>query len=596
MTEARPQIDSPDVPEQAVLAIQRELDVHPVVARILVGRGIDTPAQAKKFLRPRLGDLRPPKGLSGFEKAMERLCQAVETKERIGVFGDYDADGATAAAILTLFLREIGQTCDTQVAHREGGYGVTKDVVDSFAASGCSVIVTVDCGTKDIAAITHASNQAMDVIVVDHHTVPEDVANHPAFALVNPMLPCSTFPFAAMASAGLAFYMVAGLRSALVKKDHHLTGDWPDVRQYLDLAAIGTVADQVPLTEENRILVSAGLARLNQTHRPGIDALLKMARPAKRKGGGNGNGATDTIDARTIGFTIAPRLNAPGRLGDATPALEVLLAKDDTAEQAATAVETANKLRRKEHTRVLKQAREQLVGTTPEDHVFVYGEDWPVGVLGIVAARLREEYQKPAFVISWDAAVGETRGSARCGPECHLVKLLDQCSEALLRYGGHPGAAGFTVKPDSIEAFSLLLTKHLANLKSSSSQTDSLMVDAELSVDEIDMALVSSMSLLEPFGQANEMPKVVLRKIHIVSFRAVGDGSHAKLVVAGEGGNTISAIAFGLASKVEQCGSYVDLLCYPVVNTWMGNKSVELSIQDIWPADGGSIAKHPATA
>jgi single-stranded-DNA-specific exonuclease len=406
------------VDEHAAAKLASALRVHAATARCLVARGIYEPGAAKSFVDPRLAALRPPTGLAGLGSAVERIVDAVAKGDRIGVFGDYDVDGVTTTALLTSFLRDVGAHVDAAVARRDAGYGFTPAAAADFADRGCRLIVTGDCGTSDQVAIGAAAARGVDVVVIDHHTVPAAGTIHPALALVNPFCHDSTFPFRGMASVGLGFYVAGAVRTALRDRGWFKGRPEPDVRDLLDLVALGTVADLVPLSEENRILTAIGLQRLQARTRPGIAALLTAA----------GVGPDKEIDARTIGWQLAPRLNAPGRLGAAEPALALLLAGADTAEERATAIDQANTDRREVQEKVTKEALEQIGEADPGPAIVLAGEGWPPGVVGIVAAKLVEKYKRPAFVIGVDPETGVGRGSARTAGGVNLYKALTEAA------------------------------------------------------------------------------------------------------------------------------------------------------------------------
>jgi len=409
--------------------------IRPATARCLVARGVTEPDAAKGFIDPRLAALRPPAGLAGMAKAVERIAHAVERGERLGVFGDYDVDGITTAATLTSFLRGVGAEVEVAVARRDAGYGFTVAAAEDFATRGCALIITGDCGTSDVAAIEAARARGVDVIVVDHHTVPTDAAAHPAIALVNPLRADSSFPFRGMASVGLAFYVAASVRTELRDRGWFRARPEPDVRELLDLVALGTIADLVPLSAENRILTSLGLRRLQARARPGIAALLATA----------GVELDREVDARTVAWKLAPRINAPGRLGAAEPSLALLLAGADAAAERAQALEAANAERRAIQDRVMTEALAQVGDRDPGPAIVLAGEGWPSGVVGIIAAKLVDKFQRPAFVVGIDPDTGLGRGSARTTSGINLYTALAEAAPHLDRFGGHAAAAGFTV-------------------------------------------------------------------------------------------------------------------------------------------------------
>ncbi|MCB9565261.1 MAG: DHH family phosphoesterase, partial [Kofleriaceae bacterium] len=419
-----------DVDLEAVARLQAALRVRPATARCLAGRGVGEPDDARRYLEPRLGGLRRPEGLAGFHDAVERVVRAVVTGERVGVFGDYDVDGVTTAALFTSFLGAVGVAVEARVARRDAGYGFGEADAAHFAATGCQLVITGDCGTSDLVAVAAARAAGMDVVVVDHHTVPPADTPHPANVLVNPFRADSTFPFRGLASVGLAFYLVAAVRTRLDEQgwfEGARAASRPDVRELLDLVALGTVADLVPLRGENRILARFGIERLASGPRPGVAALLRSA----------GVDPMRPIDERTVAWKLAPRLNAPGRLGDADPSLRLLLAPADQADRWATALEEANASRRELQDRVLEEALGMLDGHEPGPAIVVAGRGWPAGVVGIVAAKLVDLYRRPSFVVAIDPDTGVGRGSARTAGGVDLYRALAACAPRMVRFGGH---------------------------------------------------------------------------------------------------------------------------------------------------------------
>ncbi|HTE55283.1 MAG TPA: single-stranded-DNA-specific exonuclease RecJ [Kofleriaceae bacterium] len=573
-----------DVHGGTVSALSAALGVRQVTARCLAGRGIVDPGLARSYLEPRLAELRPPAGLAGLSRAVDRLCRAVCAGERIGCFGDYDVDGVTTTALVAGFLRQLGASALARVARRDAGYGFGEADARWFADNGVSVVVTGDCGTSDVAAIRLAAGLGVDVIVIDHHTVPDqapgadgEVAPHPAFALINPLRNDSTFPFRGMASVGLAFYVMQRMRTRLRELGYFASAGRgarpePDLREWLDVVAIGTIADLVPLSGENRILTHAGLRRLSERRRPGLAALLARA----------GVGLDQVVDERVVGWKLAPRLNAPGRLGDAEPALALLLAQDrGEAEAAAEALERANVERRAEQDRVTAEALASLGESgTDGPALIVAGCGWPSGVVGIVAARLVDAYRRPAFVIAIDAATGIGRGSARSAGGVNLYRALERAAPHLVRYGGHAAAAGLTVAADRIPALRESLFAAVAE-QAEAGGAGEHSADAEVELGEVDERLADELASLAPFGKGNEQPVLVGRGLRVRDSRRVGDGSHLKLVLEGAGGAVRAGIAFGLGDRDPGPGSAIDCAFSAGISTWGGGRSVELHIREL---------------
>jgi single-stranded-DNA-specific exonuclease len=568
------------VDETLVSKLAGALRVRPATARCLVARGVSEPRDAQGFIDPRLAALRPPAGLAGLARAVVRIADAVVRGERIGIFGDYDVDGVTTAALLTAFLRAAGATVEVAVARRDAGYGFTAAAAMDFAARGCRIIVTGDCGTSDLEAIAVAAAQAIDVIVVDHHTVPAADTPHPAMSLVNPYRADSTFPFRGMASVGLAFYVAAAVRTELRERryfEHGSPGSRgarpePDVRELLDFVALGTIADLVPLASENRILTALGLRRLQSRARPGVAALLAAAGVDEER----------DVDARTVAWKLAPRINAPGRLGAAEPSLALLLADAATAPERAQALEAANTERRAIQDRVMTEALELLGDRDPGPAVVIAGEGWPAGVVGIVAAKLVDRYQRPAFVVGIDPETGLGRGSARTAGGVNLYRALCEAAPWLERYGGHAAAAGFTVRRESIGSLCESLGSACAKLAAGSGPVPAGRdVDAEVRLAEVDERLAQELAGLGPFGQENPSPVLVTRNVRVTAARRVGDGSHLKLTLEDDRSTTRSAIGFQMGDREVDVGARVDLAFLPTISTWQGRRSAELELTDL---------------
>lgn len=566
------------VDEALVSKLAGALRVRPATARCLVARGMTEPRDAQGFIDPRLAALRPPIGLAGMSRAVGRIADAVIAGHKVGVFGDYDVDGVTTAALLTSFLRAVGATVEVAVARRDAGYGFTPAAAADFAARGCAVIITGDCGTSDLDAIAAAAAHGIDVIVVDHHTVPGTEAPHPALALVNPYRADSTFPFRGMASVGLAFYVVAAVRTELRERrffersGSHPGRPEPDVRELLDLVALGTIADLVPLASENRILTALGLRRLQSRARPGVAALLAAAGVAEER----------EVDARTVAWKLAPRINAPGRLGAALPSLALLLADAASAAEHAQALEAANSERRALQDRVMAEALELLGERDPGPAVVLAGEGWPCGVLGIVAAKLVDRYQRPAFVVGIDPETGIGRGSARTAGGVNLYRALCEAAPWLDRYGGHAAAAGFTVRREAVAPLCESLAAVCGRLAAGSGPVAAGRdVDAEVRLADVDERLAQELAGLGPFGQDNPSPVLVTRNVRVSAARRVGDGSHLKLTLEDDRATTRTAIGFQLGDREVDVGARVDLAFLPTVSTWQGRRSAELELSDL---------------
>jgi single-stranded-DNA-specific exonuclease len=560
---------SPPEPSAAV-ELSQALGLSPLTAQLLLNRGVRTQEVARRYLEPRLADLRRPDGelpMAGFGAALERLDRALAAGETIGIFGDYDVDGVTSCALLTTFLRGAGGRVVPRVARRDAGYGFGLDDVRAFAEAGCGVIVTCDLGTSDHDALADARARGIHTIVVDHHQVPDREPE--ALALINPHQPACRFPFKGLASVGVAFYLAAALRTRL--RDRASAVEPPDPRQLLDLVAVGTVADMAPLTEENRILVYQGLKRLREAPRPGLLALARVA--------GLEDGVRRTAD---IGLRLGPRLNAPGRLGAAQLALDLLLAPDEaSATELALKCEEANKKRQEVQERVFTEALAQAEALVRNDHpvLVVAGEGWHAGVVGIVAARLVERFHRPAAVIALDGVQG--RGSMRTSHGFNLHAALKASHELLVRYGGHAQAAGLTVDQARIPELRVRLQELARQHLGAQAPTRVLQVDAEVGLDKIDEPLASELRRLEPYGVGNPEPLLAARGLVLERARAVGNQNGHLQVTLRDGLHARDGIGFNLAENAPDAGSRVRAAFFPELDTFRGVTRVRVRLREI---------------
>jgi single-stranded-DNA-specific exonuclease len=549
------------VDDVIVGALAAELKVRPLTARILLGRGIVEVAHAVRFLAPRLADLRPPDGMADLPNAVERLVTALGAGETIGVFGDYDVDGVTTAAVLATTLRALGGKVIPRCASRDAGYGLGPDDVARFAADGCTVLVTGDCGTSDHEALRAARARGLDVVVIDHHQLPEGRSE--AFALINPRRPDDAFPFKGLASCGVAFYLAASLRTRL--RESHPSFD---PRELLDLVALGTIADVVPLVDENRVLVAHGLLALGARKRPGIAAL---AAKAERPEG--------PITAHDVGFRFAPRLNAAGRLGEAQLALDLLLAPDAaTAERLANELEDKNVERQRIQEIVWAEALAAAADHETAPAIVVGAEGWHPGVVGIIAARLVDKFARPAVVVGFRG--GEGRGSARTVPGFDLFAALSRSSDHLSRFGGHAAAAGMSVTSANLDAFRRQFGAAIG-AQATGRAAPTVHVDAVVGLAELDVSFTEELARLGPFGAANAEPVFALRGVTTQATRLVGKG-HLQLTLMDRGAVS-EAIAFGMADRDPGTGAAVDLLATAELDTFRGTRRARLKVRHLFP-------------
>jgi single-stranded-DNA-specific exonuclease len=550
----------------------RELGVPPLLARLLAARGITTPAAANGFLNARLSEhLRSPMLFRHMPAAAERVLRAMNSGERIGIYGDYDVDGISGSAILVRFLRALGHEPALYIPHRlRDGYGVSAAGVRTLAAAGARVMITVDCGGVSHREITLAATLGMDTIVCDHHQVSGTPL--PAHAVLNPIEADAGFPFRGLCGAGVAFYLALGIRLRLREAGHT---NLPDLRRYLDLVTLGTIADIVPLVEENRVLVKHGLRELMQTQRPGLVALKAVS------------GVTD-VSTSVVGFRLAPRLNAGGRLADATRAVELLTTEDRArAEELAADLDQENRARQTIEQEILQEALFQVErdGYLAERRSIVLASSgWHPGVIGIVASRLVDRFYRPTVLLAVDAETGVARGSGRSIRGLNLYGALQACRHLVEGFGGHRMAAGLSIRQEQIPAF----TEHFEAAVRAATRPEDFIpettVDAELSFAEIGDRLVQDLAQLEPHGPGNPEPVFLTRGVTVMSHRIVGE-SHLKLYLR-HGDRPLSAIGFGMADLPLENGASLDILFSPELNEWNGSTSLQLRLRDLRAAAG----------
>jgi single-stranded-DNA-specific exonuclease len=550
--------------EGLVARLATQARLRPLTARILVARGISELPQLGRFLEPRLADLRKPDGIADLDRALVRLIAAIRRGERVGVFGDYDVDGVTTAAILTLALRALGADVVPRVASRSSGYGLSPADAARFADGGCQVVVTGDCGTSDHEAIALCQDRGVDVVVIDHHQVPEGPTR--AHALINPHRADDRFPFKGLASCGVAFYLAAALRSRL-RAEGHAAAETFDPRHLLDLVAMGTLADLVPLVDENRILVAAGMRELAQRRRPGLQALMELCEL--------GSEPPTTTD---VSFRITPRLNAAGRLGEAQLALDLLLAPDEaTGRQLAQTLDDVNRERQRIQELVWQEAQKEAEGCAGQAAVVVGAEGWHHGVVGIIAAKLVERYRRPAVVVGFKD--GQGRGSARTVDGFNLYTALHACREQLTVFGGHAAAAGMSLTIDRLPAFRAAFAAAAAAHFSPGRETPAVEVDAEVELHELDLPQAEELGRLAPFGAANAEPLLAIPGLVARATRVVG-AKHLQLTLS-RGAAVGDAIAFGMADRDPGEGSAVDVIGIAEVDSYRGYRRTRLRVRHL---------------
>lgn len=564
--------------ERAALGMAQRLAIPEIVARVLVGRGIDEDA-APGFLEPRLREQLPdPSHLRDMDKAAARLAHAVMKGELVAIFGDYDVDGATSSAVLYRFLTQAGGKARFYIPDRvKEGYGPNAPAMRRLKAEGASVIVTVDCGTTAHEPIEEATRAGVEVIVVDHHAAEPKLP--PALAVVNPNRIDETSPHRQLAAVGVAFLLAVAVNRVLRAQGWYARVAEPDLLDLLDLVALGTVCDVVPLTGLNRVLVAQGLKVIQQRRKPGLVALAEVAR------------LTDRCGAYHLGFLLGPRVNAGGRVGEADLGAR-LLTTDDPGEARAIAarLDALNRERQAIEAAVLEAAHAQVAAAGEAGPlVLVAGEGWHQGVIGIVAGRLREHYERPACVVAFEGDVGKGSGRSANGFDLGAAIIAARQSGLLVNGGGHIQAAGFTVKRDQLPAFKAFLAERMAAHLAAGEFVPRLTIDGALAVTAASPDLVSSLERVGPYGVGNPEPRFVFTDVRVVRADIVG-GKHVRCQLADQRGGRLSAIAFRAAGTalgdalLAGAGSGLHVAGCLRADTWRGETRVQLQIEDAAPA------------
>jgi len=566
----------------AVERLAAALGIAPIVAQLLLNRRLEAPDAAKRFLDAPLLGLHPPDALPGVTEAADRLLAAVKDNRRVCVYGDYDVDGITGSAILLQGLRLLGAQPDLYVPHRlEEGYGLNSEALRQIAAGGAKVVVTVDCGIASLEEAEEAKRLGLELIITDHHEPRETLPD--AAVRVHPRLPGGNYPFGYLSGAGVALKLAWALAQRACGSEKVT----PRFREYLmesvALAALGTVADVVPLHDENRILVRHGLVRIKQAPSPGIQALMEAA--------GFQNGSS--LRAYDIGFRLAPRLNAAGRLGCARLVVELLTTTSpQRAKDLARYLEEQNQERQKIERRMLAQAKEMIGADGPEAPAIVLANlDWHVGILGIVASRLVDLYCRPALLIAIRAETGEGvivgQGSGRSIAGYPLHEALRACTDHLLTHGGHHMAAGFRLHADRIDGFREAFIAHAARQFPTGPPAPRLTLDAETPLSSLTLGLLHDIDRLEPYGSANARPIFLAGGLQIIGPpRKMGNGERHLNFRVRQGNAQMRAVAFGMADRLDELMSAQGQCCLaftPKINEWQGRRNVELEVIDFQP-------------
>ena len=545
----------PSFSDQTFTKAAKEEGLDGLAAQILYQRGIQTPEVLAAFLHPSLDKLHDPYLLHDMKKAVERIRRAIEDYEQILIYGDYDADGMTSASILKETLEELGAECQVYLPNRfTDGYGPNQSVYKYFIEQqAVSLIVTVDNGVAGHEAIAFAQEAGVDVIVTDHHSLPDQLPD--AYAIIHPEHPAGNYPFKDLAGCGVAFKLATALLEQVQ----------PDL---LDLVAIGTIADMVSLTDENRIMVQYGLSLLRQSERIGLQEMMRLA-----------GLEAGQVNEETVGFQLAPRLNALGRLDDPNPAIELLTGFDEEEVAAIAAMIDEKNTERKDVVQAIYEEAKNLVQADKPVQILA-AKGWNPGVLGIVAGRLLEELQQPIIVLSIQD--GLAKGSARSVEAVDIFQALNDHRELFVAFGGHSGAAGMTLQVENLEALSDVLVAFIQDNQLDLTQKPSLVLDEELDLANLSLETVKSLEKLAPFGMNFAKPIFYLRDFQVESARTMGqDNAHLKLRLLKDGVN-VDLVAFGqghLAQEFSQLKN-LELAVHLSVNQWNGHTTIQLMLVD----------------
>jgi single-stranded-DNA-specific exonuclease len=533
--------EAPD--EQAVLALADSLNISTVLATILILRGITNFHEAKIFFRPELDSLYDPFLMDGMQEATDRIIDAITNNEKIIVYGDYDVDGTSSAALLYLFLQELHANVEVHIPNRlTDGYGLSNDSIDIFAEKKVNLIITVDCGITAVEEVAHANSHGIDTIITDHHKPKEVIPD--AIAVLDPLKPGCNYPYKYLSGAGVAFKLARAVSDRVGRKD--------GILQYLDLVALAAAADIVPLTDENRVLVRKGMELINGNPRPGILALINKA---KKEVG--------SLTAGQIVFTIAPRINAVGRMGDAKRAVDLFVETNKLeAERIAQILEDENFNRRKIDEMTFSHAVsliEEEVNLDTEVAIILHVDEWHPGVIGIAASRVVEKYYRPAIMLS--TIDGVAKGSARSISGFNIYEALQQCDDLLIQFGGHEAAAGVAIEIDKIPEFKERFNKILRDKMKEKDIIPEIKIDIKISLSDITPKFVRILDQFAPFGPGNMRPVFVAENVELANYPRIVGKNHLLTTLKQNGGDKVfDAIGFNLGYFSEKIAKDRDLI------------------------------------
>ncbi|HET7290209.1 MAG TPA: single-stranded-DNA-specific exonuclease RecJ [Thermodesulfobacteriota bacterium] len=544
--------------------ISKSLGISPLTAQILVNRGIGNETEANLFLNSTLFDLPSPYLMKGMDRAVERIKRAIVNREKIAIYGDYDVDGVTSTALFYTFLKGLGADVVFYNPDRlREGYGVNIEAVRKLAEGGVKLFISGDCGITAVKEVEEAKRLGADFIVTDHHKPPEELPD--AVSILNPQLPDCKYPGKTIAGVGVMFNFAVALRRAL-REDGFFRNGEPNLADYLDLVALGTVADCAPLTDVNRIFVREGMKRMENPKRTGILALKEAS---------SITGAVSTFD---LGFKLGPRINASGRLSTAGKAVELFISDDlSDAREIAKALSRENSNRQSIEGEILSDAVSQIEsvpGILNPNSIVIASPDWHPGIIGIVASRIVERYERPAILIAIDRN-GIGKGSGRSVEGVNIYSALSECRELFEQFGGHEQAAGLSIRAEKIERFREMFEKSIAG--SGHSYEPRLDIDYEVEFNQLTDALLTELGMLEPYGIGNPEPLLAARSVEVVSQRTFKD-KHLGLRLR-QGNVSLDGIWFN-SGEISTLPDKIDIVFTPEFNKWNGGKDIRLRIID----------------
>ncbi len=539
--------------------IKKTYSISEIMAKLLVSREIEFD-EIEKFLNGTLEDLEDPYKLKDMEKLVQRVDVAIKNNEKICIYGDYDVDGITSITIMYKFLTKLGADIMYYLPDRLlEGYGINNNALDEIKAKGVSLMITVDCGITAVDEVEHAKEIGLDVCITDHHECADILPD--AIAIVNPKRKDDTYPFKMLAGVGVAFKCITA-----IAKMYNL--DKEEYLQYLDIVSIGTISDIVPLVGENRIISKYGLKAMESTKNIGLKALIKLVNPKE-------------IDSMMVSFTMAPRINACGRMGNASAAVKLLLEKDEnTAERIANELDSLNQERKNVETIIFKEALDIIKDNNLENKnsIVLYKDSWHNGVIGIVASRLVNMYYKPVILLTKEN--GNVRGSGRCPSGFSIYDALTECKDKLIQFGGHELAAGLSVEESMIQEF--IDAFELASAKRKDGIAEQIIdIDAQIERKDLNIQIIKDIRAMKPYGQSNQLPIFLYKGLKVNAIRTIKEDKHLKLLLKDDK-SLIDVVGFSMGSRRDEIriGDKIDIVGSVELNSYNTPKTIQIVLQD----------------